>query len=165
MTQVQMNQLVTIRLIGQLTRAGGMLTSYASRMVTTSPLPFLDGTNFTISVSVCVVSIFKFAAFVCLSACPRVCMSACPRLSCVSSASLLRLFCVSASLRLCGTKHTRHALTLTCYVFVIFCSHCTHFVTCVVFVVPGWIVLLVLCILRALSILQTRSQDVLRELR
>ena len=93
-----MNQLVTIRLIGQLTRAGGMLTSYASRMVTTSPLPFLDGTNFTISVSVCVVSIFKFAAFVCLSACPRVCVSACPRLFCVSSASLLRL-CVSASLR------------------------------------------------------------------
>ena len=54
--QVQMNQLVTIRLIGQLTRAGGMLTSYASRMVTTSPLPFMNGITFTVSVSVCVVS-------------------------------------------------------------------------------------------------------------
>ena len=51
-----MNQLVTIRLIGQLTRAGGMITSYASRMVTTSPLPFMNGITFTVSVSVCVVS-------------------------------------------------------------------------------------------------------------
>ena len=51
-----MNQLVTIRLIGQLTRAGGMLTSYASRMVTTSPLPFMNGITFTVSVSVLVVS-------------------------------------------------------------------------------------------------------------
>ena len=61
-----MNQLVTIRLIGQLTRAGGMLTSYASRMVTTSPLPFLDGTNLTISVSVCVVSVFLKLIPVCV---------------------------------------------------------------------------------------------------